>query len=135
MCLWEDLPPALQQKAVSTIQHTLTAEIQSQTADDESIPPMDPAPSRLLDPDLLAAFLAEPVPLRVDLGPSAIPPRSIVAGVPGSTNDKSASGRASKWGNAAEEEDAGGENADEDDAALHHRMGTTVATTVGTSWI
>jgi len=78
---------------------------------------MDPAPSQLLDPDLLAAFLAEPVPLRVDLGPSAIPPRSIVGGVPGSTNDESASGRASKRGNDADKEDAGGENADEDDAA------------------
>lgn len=117
MSLWEDLPPALQQKAASTIQHTLTAEILSQTAADESIPPMDPAPSRLLDPDLLAAFLAEPVPPRIDLGPSAIPPRSIVGGASGSTNDRSAGGRASKRGNESGEEDAGGESADEDDAA------------------
>jgi len=83
----------------------------------ESLPPMDPAPSRLLDPDLLAAFLAEPVPLRIDLGPSAILPRNIVGGVPGRTNDESASGRTSKRGNDADDEDAGGENADEDDTA------------------
>jgi len=56
----------------------------------ELLPPMDPAPSRLLDPNLLAAFLAELGPLRVDLGLSAIPPRNIVGGVPGSTNDESA---------------------------------------------
>jgi len=117
--LWEDLPPGLQQKAASTIQHTLTAEIQSQTAANESIPPMDPAPSRLLDPDLLAAFLAEPVSPRVDLGPSVIPQIKIVGGVSGSTNDESACGRASKWGYDADKEDAGWENsdADEDDAA------------------
>jgi len=119
MSLWEDLPPGLQQKAASTIQHTLTAEIQSQMAADESIPPMDPAPSRLLDSDLLAAFLAEPVPPRVDLRPSAIPQRRIVGGVSGSTNDESAGGRALKRGNDADKEDAGWENsdADEDDAA------------------
>jgi hypothetical protein len=119
MSLWEDLPPGLQQKATSTIQHTLTAEIQSRTAADESIPPMDPAPSRLLDPDLLAAFLAEPVPPRVNLGPSAIPQRRIVGGVSGSINDESAGGRASKRGNDTDKEDAGWENSDvdEDDAA------------------
>jgi hypothetical protein len=117
MSLWEDLPPALQQKAASTIQHTVTAEIQSQTVADESIPLMDPAPSHLLDPDLWAAFLAEPVPPRVDLGPSTISPRRIVGGVPGSTNDESAGGRASKRGNDADEEDASEENTDKDDAA------------------
>jgi len=118
MSLWEDLPPGLEQKATSTIQHTLTAKIQSQMAADESIPPMDPAPSWLLDPNLLSAFLAEPVPPRVDLGPSAIPQRRIVRGVSGSTNDESAGGQASKRGNDVDKEDAGWENsdADEDDA-------------------
>ena len=110
MSLWEDLPSGLQQKAASTIQHTLTTEIQSQTAADKLIPPMDPAPSQLLDPDLLAAFLAEPLPPRVDLGPLAILQRRIVGGVSGSTNDQSACGRASKRGNDADKEDASWEN-------------------------
>jgi hypothetical protein len=73
MSLWNGLHPGLREKAVKSIRHTLKTAILSNTKEDESIPSMEPVPTLELDPDLLAAFLAEPEYDEVDLGPLVAP--------------------------------------------------------------
>ena len=73
MTLWNGLPPAMRQKATKSIHNALKAEIKSNEPANDVIPVMDPAPVLELDPDLLAAFLAEPDPEEIDLRPLVIP--------------------------------------------------------------
>jgi hypothetical protein len=73
MSLWNGLHPGLREKAVKSIRHTLKSEILSNTTENESIPAMEPVPNLELDPDLLAAFLAEPEYDEMDLGPLVAP--------------------------------------------------------------
>lgn len=76
MSLWSGLHPRLREKAVNSIRHTLKAEILSRATADESTPVVEPAPTLELDPDLLEAFLDEPDPEEIDLGPLVGPHRS-----------------------------------------------------------
>jgi hypothetical protein len=74
MSLWNGLHPRLREKAVNSIRHTLKAEILSKMRADELPPAVEPLPTLELDPDLLEAFLAEPEPEEIDLGPLVAAP-------------------------------------------------------------
>ena len=73
MTLWNVLPLAMRQKAPKSIRNALKAEIKPNEPANNVIPVMDPAPVLELDPDLLAAFLAEPDPEEIDLRPLVVP--------------------------------------------------------------
>jgi hypothetical protein len=131
MSLWNGLHPGLREKAVKSIRHTLKTAILSNTKEDESIPSMEPVPTLELDPDLLAAFLAEPEYDEVDLGPlvaprtsDRIPVENDIVGESNNDDDYCApedgdDGVAEDEDDGvAEDEDDGVEDSDEENAGL-----------------
>jgi len=54
---------------MNTIRHTLKAEVLLKMSADEPRPAIEPLPTLEIDPELLAAFLMEPKPEEINLGP------------------------------------------------------------------
>jgi len=54
---------------MNSIRHTQKAEVLSKISADEPRPAIEPLPMLEIDPELLAAFLAEFEPEKIDLGP------------------------------------------------------------------
>jgi len=54
---------------MNSIRHTLKAEVLSKISADKLRPAIEPLPTLEIDPELLAAFLAEPEPEEINLGP------------------------------------------------------------------
>jgi len=114
MSLWDSLQPRLREKAVKSIRHSLKTEIMSRMAVEDKIPVAEPVPALELNPDLLAAFLAEPEPDEIDLGP-----RWRSAKATGSKEDGVASGNSMPRSNLNDNrgEDGGEDAAAEDEEA------------------
>jgi len=69
--MWNSLHPGLREKAMNSIHHALKAEVPWKMSADQPRPAIEPLPTLEMDPELLAAFLAEPEPEEIDLGPLA----------------------------------------------------------------
>jgi len=67
--MWNSLHPGLREKAMNSIRHALKAEVLSKMSADQPRLAIEPLPTLEMDPELLAAFLAEPEPEEIDLGP------------------------------------------------------------------
>ena len=67
--MWNSLHLGLREKAMNSIRHTLKAEVLSKISADKLRPAIEPLPTLEIDPELLAAFLAEPEPEEINLGP------------------------------------------------------------------
>jgi hypothetical protein len=78
MSLWNGIHPGLREKALKSIRHTLKTEILSHTTVDDTLPVVEPVPVPEMDPDVLAAFLAEPDPDEVNLALLAPRTRSTI---------------------------------------------------------
>lgn len=119
MSLWNGLHRGLREKAVKSIRHTLKAEVLSKMTADEPRPAIEPLPTLELDPELLAAFLAEPEPEEIDLGPLVTLQRgSRIAIENDSDYYERATDRTEIFG-------LGGSNTDDDYSAAEDELDTT----------
>lgn len=73
LCDWNGLHPELYEKTIKSIHHTFKTGILYHIMVEHALPVEDPASVLDLNPNLLAAFLAEPEHDEVDLGSLVVP--------------------------------------------------------------